>query len=76
MRSHVRISSHTLNAEGEAESGGRRRRETTSAIEETTLEGPVEKAKNEFRRSMQKVFSDNNTVNRIMVTIGTQEDYM
>lgn len=74
VRSHACVSCHKIGAEGDAESGERSRRHTVAVIEETHSEGTAEKAKNEFRRSLQKVFSNNNRVEEIMLTIKFDED--
>lgn len=76
VQSHILVSSHTGNAEGDAESGERSRWDTAEEIEETPSQGPAEKAKNEFRRSLQKVFSKNDRVDRIIGLIGSWEDDM
>lgn len=76
VRSHVCVSSHTVNAEGAAESGERSRRDTAEVVEEDHSPGPAEKSKNEFRRSLQKVFSNKERVDRIMELVGTWEDTM
>lgn len=68
---HVCVRSCIEHPEGDVELG---EREGSKAIDGTLLETPVEKAKNEFRVSLQKIFSEAIWVDEIMWGIKIWED--
>lgn len=71
VRKHTSTSSYTGHLEDDVEVGERDNQEGTE-----TPDGPVETSKNEFRTSLQKVFSDADRVERIMGSIESWEDEM
>lgn len=66
VRKHICVDTRAVNTEGDVELGERGTRDDTEAPEETLIEGRVKKAKNEFRRSLQKVFSEARWVDSVM----------
>lgn len=70
VRKHICLSSHMEHTQGDVETGERGGQEEVDAPEKPFIEGPqVTKAKNEFRRSLQKIFSETCWVDLIMKDI-------
>lgn len=65
--------SHTGHGERDVESGESDKGEAAEALEGTSAEGHAEKAKNEFRTSLLKTFSDIACVEEIMRDVGRWE---
>lgn len=76
VQAHICMLSHIGQTEGDVEMGERTRREEADVTGETSLENLVEKARNEFRRSVQSVFSEADCVDKIMKSIANWEDEM
>lgn len=76
VRSHIYVSAQTGNAEADAESGERSRQDPAETVDETPSKSPAWKAKDEFRWSLQKVFSESNNVEKIMLIIEEWKDEM
>lgn len=66
IREQICVSFHAGNTEGDVESGERVIQEEAKAPEASSSESPAEKVMDEFRRSLQKSFSDPECVNTIM----------
>lgn len=63
-----------VNTEDDVELCERGTRDDTEALEEALPESPVKKAKNEFRRSLQKIFSEARWVDSVMDDVQVWED--
>lgn len=67
VRERICVSHHAGNTEGDVESGERNEREEAEAPGVTFVESPAAKiATNEFRKSVQNIFSDTSREGKIM----------
>lgn len=69
MQKHICVASRAVNTEDDIELGEMGGRGYFEVHEEWSSAGPVEKAKKDFRRSLQKMFSDAARVESIMSDI-------
>lgn len=77
VRANTCVPSYTEHLEGDIEMGENDRREEAAAPMVTFSESPTEKAKDEFRRSIQGVFSNSELVDRVMMdVIGCWESFV
>lgn len=60
------MASRAVNTEGDVELGERRILDDTEAPETVLPVSPAEKAQNEFRRSLQRIFSEARWVDNVM----------
>lgn len=73
FRRHLCGDCHVRHTGDNVESGEAGTQQRVEAIEETASEGPSERVKNEFRKSLRKIFSEVDQVDRIMAPLNCFE---